>query len=264
MPESVGSIVGIQTRSPVVLTIAGIDPSGGAGIVADIKTIAAFGCFPAAAITSITFQNAQRVFGAEHQSAATLRAQVEPIVQDAKVAAAKTGMLPTAEIVAEVVRLFREEDLPAPVVDPVMVSTSGHDLIGDSAFQILKNDLLPLARLVTPNIPEAERLAGFAINSETDMRRAAEAIKSLGAFSVLVKGGHRLASQADALDILIADTGAFTEFRAEYVEVGEVHGSGCTLSAAIAASLGKGMSLEDAVGAAKIYLTDQIRNLIRS
>lgn len=258
MRESVGSI---DSDKPVVLTIAGIDPSGGAGIVADIKTIAAFGCFPAAAITSITFQNAQRVFGAEHQSAATLRAQVEPIVQDATVAAAKTGMLPTAEIVAEVVRLFREEKLPAPVVDPVMISTSGHDLIGDSAFEILKNDLLRVALLVTPNIPEAERLAGFSIRSETDMRRAAEAIKSLGASAVLVKGGHRLAPQADAVDILIDDTGAITEFREEYVEVGEVHGSGCTLSAAIAANLANKLSMIDAVSGAKKYLTDQIRAL---
>src|SRR5690349_2586715 len=197
----------LDNDKPVVLTIAGLDPSGGAGIVADIKTIAAFGCFPAAAITSITFQNAKRVFGAEHQSAATLRAQVEPIVRDAKVAAAKTGMLPTAEIVAEVARLFREDDLPAPVVDPVMVSTSGHDLIGDAAFQVLKNDFLPVARLVTPNIPEAERLAGFSITSEADMRRAAEVIKSLGAPAVLVKGGHRFTSQADAVDILIDDAG---------------------------------------------------------
>ena len=250
----------IQQDRPIVLTIAGIDPSGGAGIVADIKTIAEFGCFPAAAITSITFQNAQRVFGAEHQTAATLRAQVEPIVQDAKVAAAKTGMLPTAEIVAEVARLFREEDLPAPVVDPVMVSTSGHDLIGDPAFQILKNELLLVARVVTPNIPEAERLAGFSIQTEADMRRAAEAIKSLGARAVLVKGGHR----NSATDILLDETGTFTEFREEYIDVGEVHGSGCTLSAAIAASLGKGMSLEAAVGAAKKYLTDQIRHLLRS
>ncbi len=254
----------IDNEKPVVLTIAGIDPSGGAGIVADIKTIAAFGCFPAAAITSITFQNAKRVFGAEHQTAATLRAQVEPIVQDAKVAAAKTGMLPTAEIVAEVARLFREEDLPAPVVDPVMVSTSGFDLIGDAAYAILKNDLLPLSRLVTPNIPEAERLAGFRIQTEADMKRAAETIKSLGAPAVLVKGGHRLNPQADALDILLDDTGAFTEFREEYIEAGEVHGSGCTLSAAIAANLGKGLPLTDAVGAAKIYLTKQIRALIQS
>jgi hydroxymethylpyrimidine kinase/phosphomethylpyrimidine kinase len=258
LPGSVGSI---ESDKPVVLTIAGIDPSGGAGIVADIKTIAAFGCFPAAAITSITFQNAQRVFGAEHQSAATLRSQVEPIVQDATVAAAKTGMLPTAEIVAEVVRLFREEKLPAPVVDPVMISTSGHDLIGDEAFQILKSELLRVARLVTPNIPEAERLAGFSIKSEGDMRRAAEAIKSLGASAVLVKGGHRLEPQADAVDILIEDTGALTEFRTEYIEVGEVHGSGCTLSAAIAANLGKGLSLRDAVEAAKVYLTKEILKL---
>jgi hydroxymethylpyrimidine kinase/phosphomethylpyrimidine kinase len=246
---------------PVVLTIAGIDPSGGAGIVADIKTIAAFGCFPAAAITSITFQNAQRVFGAEHQSAATLRAQVEPIVLDAKVAAAKTGMLPTAEIVAEVVRLFREEDLPAPVVDPVMISTSGHDLIGDEAFQILRSELLPLARVVTPNIPEAERLAGFAIRSEADMKRAAEAIKLLGAPAVLVKGGHGLELQADAVDILIDDAGQFTEFRSEYIDVGEVHGTGCTLSAAIAANLAHGLSLIDAIATAKKYLTSALRDL---
>ena len=251
----------IDQNSPVVLTIAGIDPSGGAGIVADIKTIAAFGCFPAAAITSITFQNAKRVFGAEHQTAATLRAQVEPIVQDARVAAAKTGMLPTAEIVAEVVRLFREENLPAPVVDPVMVSTSGHDLIGEEAFQILKNELLRVARVVTPNIPEAERLAGFPIRTEADMRRAAEAIRALGAPGVLVKGGHRLESQADAVDIFIDDSGAITEFREPYVDVGEVHGTGCTLSAAIAANLANGLALSEAISAAKQFLTNALREL---
>src|SRR5678815_1193675 len=162
---------------PVVLTIAGVDPSGGAGIVADIKTIAALGCFPAAAITSITFQNTTGVFGAEHQTAASLRAQVEPIVHDLHVAAAKTGMLPTVEIVAEVARLFAEENLPAPVVDPVVVATSGDVLIDDEAFEILKTKLFPLARVVTPNIPEAEKLAGMSIKSEADMRRAAEAIQ---------------------------------------------------------------------------------------
>src|SRR6185436_7773516 len=126
---------------PVVLTIAGLDPSGGAGIVADVKTIAAFGCFPASAVTSITFQNTTGVFGAEHQTAQTLRAQVEPIVHDLNVAAAKTGMLPTAEIVAEVARLFATENLPAPVVDPVVVATSGDVLIDEAAFEILKRDL---------------------------------------------------------------------------------------------------------------------------
>ncbi|HKR11106.1 MAG TPA: bifunctional hydroxymethylpyrimidine kinase/phosphomethylpyrimidine kinase [Pyrinomonadaceae bacterium] len=244
---------------PVVMTIAGLDPSGGAGIVADIKTIYALGGFPAAAITSITYQNTTGVFGAEHQSAETLRAQVEPVISDLDVKAAKTGMLPTAEIVAEVARLFSEEALPAPVVDPVMVSTSGHDLIGDEAFQVLKTRLLPVARVVTPNIPEAERLAGFSIQSESDMRRAAEAIKSMGVRAVLVKGGHR-AIENQATDLLLDENG-FVEFREAYLEVGEIHGSGCTLSAAIAAYLGQGMTLDGAIRSAKSYITQQIRVL---
>ena len=250
----------IEKMKPVVLSIAGLDPSGGAGIVADIKTIAALGCFPAAALTSITFQNTTGVFGAEHQSAETLRAQVEPIVRDLTVAAAKTGMLPTAEIVAEVARLFAEEDLPAPVVDPVVVATSGDVLIDDEAFEILKTKLFPLARVVTPNIPEAEKLAGLSIKSEPDMRRAAEAIQSIGARAVLVKGGHRSVG-GQALDILLDENGIFTEFQTDYIEIGDVHGSGCTLSAAIAANLGKGLTLEQAVAAAKKYVTDAIRAL---
>ena len=245
---------------PVVLSIAGLDPSGGAGIVADIKTIAALGCFPAAALTSITFQNTTGVFGAEHQSGAILRAQVEPIVQDLTVAAAKTGMLPTAEIVAEVARLFAEENLPAPVVDPVVVATSGDVLIDDEAFEILQTKLFPLARVVTPNIPEAEKLAGLSIKSETDMRRAAEAIQSIGARAVLVKGGHRSVG-GQALDILLDENGIFTEFQTNYIEIGEVHGSGCTLSAAIAANLAKDLTLEQSVAAAKKYVTDAIRAL---
>jgi hydroxymethylpyrimidine kinase/phosphomethylpyrimidine kinase len=246
----------------VVLTIAGLDPSGGAGIVADIKTISSLGCFPAAALTSITFQNTTGVFGAEHQTAATLRSQVLPIVQDLTVAAAKTGMLPTAEIVAEVARLFAEENLPAPVVDPVVVATSGDVLIDEEAFEILKTKLFPLARVVTPNIPEAEKLSGLSIQAESDMRRAADAIQSLGARAVLVKGGHRKLG-SDALDILLIEDGTFIEFRSEYLDVGEVHGSGCTLSAAIAAGLGKGMTLQEAVGAAKKYVTDAIRTSSR-
>ena len=245
---------------PVVLTIAGVDPSGGAGIVADIKTIAALGCFPAAAITSITFQNTTGVFGAEHQTAATLRAQVEPIVQDVAVAATKTGMLATAEIVAETARLFAAEKLPAPVVDPVVVATSGDVLIDEEAFEILKTRLFPLARIVTPNIPEAEKLAGFSIDSEGDMKRAAEAILLLGPGAVLVKGGHRKFN-SDALDVLLDRQGIFTEFRNEYIDAGEIHGSGCTLSAAIASNLARGATLEDAVRDAKSYVTDLIRRL---
>lgn len=250
----------MEMTRPVVLSIAGLDPSGGAGLVADIKTIAALDCFPAAALTSITFQNTTGVFGAEHQSAATLRAQVEPIVQDLTVMAAKTGMLPTAEIVAEVARLFAEENLPAPVVDPVVVATSGDVLIDDEAFEILKTKLFPLARLVTPNIPEAEKLAGISIKSETDMRHAAEAIQSIGARSVLVKGGHRSVG-GQALDILLDENGIFTEFQTDYIEIGDIHGSGCTLSAAIASGLAKDLTLEQAVAAAKKYVTDAIRAL---
>jgi hydroxymethylpyrimidine kinase/phosphomethylpyrimidine kinase len=250
----------ISKARPVVLTIAGLDPSGGAGIVADIKTIAALGCFPAAALTSITFQNTTGVFGAEHQTAETLRGQVMPVVQDVTVAAAKTGMLPTAEIVAEVARLFAEEKLPAPVVDPVVVATSGDVLIDEEAFAILKTRLFPLARIVTPNIPEAEKLAGFSIDSEADMKRAAEVILLLGPRAVLVKGGHRKFS-SDALDVLYDQQGIFTEFRSEYMDVGEIHGSGCTLSAAIAANLGTGMTVEQAVAFAKEYVTNGIRGL---
>lgn len=255
-----------KTR-PVVLTLAGLDPSGGAGIVADIRTIAAFGCFPAAALTSITFQNTTGVFGVENQSAATLRGQVEPIVRDLEVAGAKTGMLPTAEIVAEVARLFQVENLPAPVVDPVIVATSGDVLIDDEAIRILKEKLFPLARVVTPNVPEAERLSGIKIETGEDMLRAARAIQSLGARAVLVKGGHRLRQQEQvagagvALDVLLREDGRFLEFLSDYIDVGEVHGSGCTLSAAIAAGLGKGMTLEEAVGAAKEYVTNAIRAL---
>ena len=246
---------------PVVLTIAGLDPSGGAGIVADIKTIAAFGCFPCAAITSITFQNTIGVFGAEHQSASSLRSQIQPVISDMRVSGAKTGMLPTPEIIDEVVRVFSETDLPAPVVDPVIVSTSGYDLIGPEAADLLKNRLLKVARLVTPNIPEAERLAGITITNLSDMRVAAERIKQLGPRAVLVKGGHPLASERDAVDVLLNEQGEFTELRDEYIDVGEVHGSGCTLSAAIASCLARGMSVEDSLREAKRYVTERIRAL---
>lgn len=248
---------------PVVLTIAGLDPSGGAGIVADIKTISALGCFPAAALTSVTFQNTTGVFGAEHQTVETLRAQIKPIVQDVSVAAAKTGMLPTAEIVAEVARLFSEEDLPSPVVDPVVVATSGDVLIDEEAFEILRTRLFPLARIVTPNIPEAEKLAGFPVETVDDMRRAAEIIQAMGARAVLVKGGHREVRPREAVDVLVDENGIFTEFRSEYLEIGEVHGSGCTLSAAIVAYLGRGMKLEAAVEAAKEYVSNAIRTAQR-
>lgn len=248
-----------MSDKPIILSIAGVDPSGGAGIVADVKTIASLDCFPAIAITSITFQNTLGVYGAAHQSAEILRAQIQPVLDDFKIAAVKTGMLPTVEIITEVARLFNEKNLPAPVVDPVMRATSGDSLIEETALETLKGKLFSIARVVTPNIPEAERLSGFAIESLDDMKRAAETIRTFGA-AVLIKGGHMpVGAKAEAVDVLLDETGNVTEFRRPYFDVGNVHGSGCTLSAAIASYLGRGKSLVDAVYEAKGYVTERIR-----
>ena len=152
-------------KQPVCMTIAGLDPSGGAGIVADIKTFSAFGCFAAAAVSSVTFQNTTGVFGASHQNAKSVRRQIEPVLEDYEIAAVKTGMLPTREIIAEVARLIRERKLTNIVVDPVVRSTSGFDLIDNEALRALIEELFPLADLITPNIPEAEVLSGRRIES---------------------------------------------------------------------------------------------------
>jgi hydroxymethylpyrimidine kinase/phosphomethylpyrimidine kinase len=244
---------------PVALTIAGFDPSGGAGVVADIKTFTAFGCFATAAVTSLTFQNTMGVFGAAHQLAEAVRAQVLPVVEDFTVACAKTGMLPTREVIEEVARLFREEALPAPVVDPVVRSTSGYDLIDDAALASLVKELIPLARVLTPNIPEAERMTGLSITDEDGMLWAARRLREMGARAVVVKGGHL---PGEALDIL-DDDGRVTVFRAERIETTSTHGTGCTLAAAIAACLGRGMNLEQSVGTAKRFVTDAIKSAPR-
>ncbi len=170
-------------------------------------------------------------------------------------------MLPTREIVTEVARLVRETKLTAPVVDPVMSSSSGFELMSYDAFLTLKNELLPVALVVTPNIPEAERLAGFRIHNTDDMRRAAQAIRELGVGAVLIKGGHlkdQKNGSAKAIDILDND-GEVTVFRSEWIDIDGVRGTGCTLSAAIAACLAKGLGLEDSVREAKHYVTDFIR-----
>ena len=255
---------------PVALSIAGLDPSGGAGVLADVRTFVAFGCFPTAGITSLTLQNTTGVSGALHQSGETVRAQVLPIVADFSVAGAKTGMLPTREVIGAVARLFKENNLPAPVVDPVMRATSGDDLIADDAVECLISDLFPTAVLVTPNIPEAERLTGLTIVDEQTMRTAARRIRELGARSVLVKGGHLLtqrqaagsgvrSERREAIDVF-DENGKVTVLRGELVSGGEVHGSGCALSAAIAACLARGMSLAEAVETAKRFVTTAIKN----
>ena len=265
-----------QINSPTVLTIAGFDPSGGAGIIADIRTFVHFGCRPTAAITSLTFQNSQSVFGAIHETAESLRAQIVPIVKEFRVDAVKVGMLPTADLAREVAGLIREGQLPAPVIDPVMQSSSGHRLMQDDAFEVFVTELLPLSRLVSPNIPEAEKLAGMNIVSEEEMQQAAARIRELGARAVLIKGGHlgmrasRLlqspseaaggtpAYPTEAIDLLDAQ-GEVTVFRGEWIDGPPVRGTGCMLSSAIAAGLARKTPLSAAVAAAKQFVAYQIQ-----
>ena len=267
---------------PRALTIAGFDPSGSAGVLADTRTFIALGCRASAVITSITYQNDKRVFGAVHQSAGAVRDQLIPLLEDS-FACVKTGMLPTREIVNEVAHLFRETNLPAPVVDPVIMSSSGQKLMTEEALEVLIEELFPRARLLTPNIPEAERLTGIEITSAAGMRDAAAAIRRMGAGSVLIKGGHLKSGRQEetgagdevaqvssidsddsvdkseeAIDVL-DNEGKVTVFRGTRVSNVELHGTGCMLSAAIAAGLGKGMTLEDSVGAAKQFVSDAIR-----
>lgn len=280
-----------QTATPTALSIAGFDPSGGAGVIADIRAFTAFGCHSAAALTSVTFQNDKEVFGAQHLSAETIRGQVLAIVSRNTVACAKTGMLPTRDIVREVARLFRETNLPAPVVDPVIRSTSGYALIEEDALEELLRELFPLARVVTPNIPEAERITRLRINDVEGMRVAAEALRVRGARAVLIKGGHlgpqasclpdaakkaaevEMATNSDssatqarrmravpgeAVDLL-DDDGRVTIFRGEWIAGGSLRGTGCMLSAAIAACLGQGLTLEDSVREAKQFVAAAIK-----
>ena len=241
----------------VCLTIAGLDPSGGAGILADIKTFAALGCFGAAAVTSLTFQNTTGVFGAEHSTAETVRRQVQPVFDDYEVAAVKTGMLPTHEVILATAELIKTNDVKHLVVDPVVRSTSGYDLIDDKALRSLIKALFPLAEVITPNIPEAERITGITIRNTDDIKSAAAAMHDLGARGVLIKGGH-LEDRTRSTDHLFVD-GDYFSFDAERIATTATHGTGCTLSAAIAANLALGNELKESVKIAKKFVTDAIR-----
>lgn len=260
------------------MTIAGLDPSGGAGIIADIKTFFAFGCFPAAAVASITFQNTTGVFGAEHQSAESVRQQAEPVIEDLGIDALKTGMLPTLEVIVETARLIRERELKNIVVDPVVRSTSGFDLIDNAALKALIENLFPLADIVTPNVPETERITGIAIESEADIVEAARLMREFGARNVLIKGGHlgiaglgfRIAKSSElnssgesrqnnrvAADFLFLE-GEMKRLEAPFIETTATHGTGCTLAAAIAANLALGKGLAEAVKIAKDFVHQAI------
>jgi hydroxymethylpyrimidine kinase/phosphomethylpyrimidine kinase len=245
---------------PVCLTIAGLDPSGGAGIIADIKTFSAIGCFAAAAVSSVTFQNTTGVFGAVHQTRESVRRQIVPVIDDFDLAAVKTGMLPTLEIIDEIARIIKEHGLKNIVVDPVVRSTSGFDLIDGEALSALIHSLFPLADLVTPNIPEAERITKVPIESSEHIQRAGAMMLSLGAKNVLIKGGHFPSGKREpsARDYLFSGDG-FEIFEREFIDTDATHGTGCVLSAAIAANLALGSSLSEAIRISKDFVTEAIR-----
>jgi len=247
-----------------VMSIAGFDPSGGAGALADIKTFAAMGCFGTAAVTSLTFQNTVAVYGAAHQTAEVLRSQIESVIDDFEIAAVKIGMTPTRELIEAVAEIVEKKRLPNVVVDTVIRSTSGYDLIDEDAVGSLIERLLPLADVITPNMAEAERLTGSEAQDLDGMKRAARRIHEMSAAAksrrtarraVLVKGGHM---EDEATDVLF-DGREFHIFRAPKIATRETHGTGCTLSSAIAALLARGCDVPEAVARAKQYLSEILR-----
>lgn len=238
------------------LSIAGSDCSGGAGIQADLKAIAAHGGYGASVITALTAQNTQAVTLAEVVSKAMLEAQLEAVFEDLHVVAVKTGMLPTPEVIATVAHALREQGPAHYVLDPVMISKSGFDLIPAESVSALVSHLLPLASLVTPNTHEAQALSGLGdIRTVADMEAAGRRILASGARAVLVKGGHL--DHAEAVDVLVTPRGCET-FTAPRLAVRHTHGTGCTYSAAIATRLGQGQDLSGAIRDAKKFLTAAI------
>jgi hydroxymethylpyrimidine/phosphomethylpyrimidine kinase len=240
---------------PKALTIAGSDSGGGAGIQADLKTFSAFRVFGMSVITAVTAQNSLGVQGVENLSPAFVALQLHSVLSDFGAGAAKCGMLSTAPIIEAVAATLADDPIEKLVVDPVMVAKSGDALLQPDARQALIERVLPLALVVTPNLPEAESLAGIPVASRPDMEEAARRIHRLGPRYVLVKGGHL---KGDAIDLLWNGK-AFTAFRAPRIDSGNTHGTGCTLSAAIAAGLARGQAIGDAIRDAKAYVTRAIR-----
>ncbi len=235
----------------IALTIAGSDSGGGAGIQADLKTFQRFGVFGTTAITAITAQNTRGVSRWEAVSPDMVRAQIEAVAADLPPAAFKTGMLGNAAVASSVSQAIRELSLPNYVIDPVMVATSGDILLEEEAIRVIRDELIPLATLVTPNVHEAAILVGEPIEDEDGMARAAEVIvTALGARAALVKGGHLSGDRV--VDILY--DGDIRAFRGPRIGSTSTHGTGCTLSAAITAQLAKGESLHAAVRSSIEYV----------
>jgi hydroxymethylpyrimidine/phosphomethylpyrimidine kinase len=237
------------------LTIAGSDSGAGAGIQADLKTFAALGVYGTSVITAITAQNTQGVTRIFELDSDLVAAQIDAVIQDIGAGAVKTGMLSNSAIIEVVTGKIREYRLTNLVVDPVMVAKSGDVLLRADAIEAIKSRLIPLATVVTPNIPEAEQLTGVHGTRLIDLREAARRIVGMGARSVVIKGGHRKGPATD----LFYDEKKFRAFTAARVATRNTHGTGCTFSAAITANLAKGEKLDAAVAHAKIYMTRAIR-----
>jgi hydroxymethylpyrimidine/phosphomethylpyrimidine kinase len=242
------------------LTIAGSDSGGGAGIQADLKTFAALGVYGSSAITAITAQNTVGVAAVHEIPPAIVTAQLDAILGDIGADAAKTGMLSSAPIIGAVAAAVRRYGVAKLVVDPVMVAKSGDRLLREEAVAALREELLPLALMVTPNIPEAETLAGMAITDDDDRREAARRIAAYGPRFVVVKGGH---AAGDPIDLLYDGRDFATIGAGPRIDTPNTHGTGCTFAAAIAAGLARGLDPEAAVRAAKEYLTAALRESYR-
>ena len=240
-----------------VLTIAGSDSGGGAGIQADLKAMSANGTYAMSVITSITAQNTTGVTAIHDLPESIVEAQIDAIFADFDVAAVKTGMLSSAALASLVSRKLQQYHVPWIVVDPVMVSKSGQDLLQADAMDALKQALIPLASVITPNIHEAERLTGLTIRSLAEARQAAKALHQLGCQHVLIKGGHLLESPATDL---LYDGRFFRMYKGEWIDTPHTHGTGCTFASALSAHLALGKPLPDAVDAAKQYVTAAIRH----
>lgn len=248
---------------PRALTIAGSDSSGGAGIQADLKTFAAHGVYGMSVVTAVTAQNTRRVTAVEELPAAVVSAQIDAVFEDIGVDAVKIGMLSSAAIVRAVAAGLERWRPARVVLDPVMVAKSGDPLLRDEAVEALAEELLPLATLVTPNLPEAERLTGTATAGEEDRVRAAHRLIAMGPEAALIKGGHGVGEEVT--DLLVCREGVGDEpreplrFTHPRIDTTSTHGTGCTLSSAIAARLARGEELQAAVGGAIRYLHGAIR-----
>jgi hydroxymethylpyrimidine/phosphomethylpyrimidine kinase len=241
----------------IVLTIAGSDSCGGAGVQADIKTISANGCYAASAITAITVQNTVGVISVEGVSPAIIEGQIDAVLSDTGAKAIKIGMLHSSEVVHSVAKMLRKYGARNIVLDPVMVSTSGHRLIEEEAIQTLQDELIPLARIITPNIPEAEILFGEKIKNQTDLPHIAQALARRYNLSVYLKAGHL--TEDLLTDIFYNnETGDTIELNSHRLATKNTHGTGCTLSSAIASMLAKGYELNDAAQKAQAYIEKAI------